>query len=148
MSQARQGLEEGEDRGTEERGLDCTTTGGGAYHSRSWRQNKREKGREKGRKEGERLRERGQTTCTHSGGIAYVSVLECVAAGGDFDRCRTRVAQLSTEEGRTGGERSTAELLKETRLRSWVCKGGLREGHGIKKVGQTHVGPFPVFAKF
>lgn len=112
------------------------------------RQNKREEGRGKGRKEGERLRERGQTTCIYAGGIVYVSVLECVAAGGHFDRCGTCVAQLCTEEGRTGGERNTAELPKEMRLRSWVCKGGLREGNGIKKVGQTHVGPFPVFAKF
>ena len=66
----------------------------------------------------------------------YASVLECVAAGGDLDRCGTRVAQLCTEEGRTrGGVGSTAELLKEKRLRSWVCKGGLRGRHGIKKVG-------------
>ena len=112
------------------------------------RQNKREEGREKGRKEGERLRERGQTTCIYAGGIVYISVLECVAAGGHFDRCGTCVAQLCTEEGRTGGERNTSELPKEMRLRSWVCKGVLREGNGIKKVGQTHVGPFPVFAKF
>ena len=86
-----------------EGGLACATWRNSLSHSRKGRQKKREKGREQGRKEGARLRERGQTTCIHSGRIVYASVLECVAAGGDFDRCGTHVAQLCTEEGRTGG---------------------------------------------
>ena len=91
---------------------------------------KREKGREQGRKEGERLREGGQTTCSHSGRTVYASVLECVAAGGDLDRCGTRVAQLCTEEGRTRGggehcgaaEREEAKILGVQGRASWVTR--------------------------
>lgn len=78
----------------------------------------------------------------------YVSILECVAAGGHSDRCGTCVAQLHTREGKSRGERNITELPEEMRLRSWVCQGGLGEGNSTKKIGQTHVTPFAVFAKF
>ena len=110
-----------------EGGLACATWRNSLSHSRKGRQKKREKGREQGRKEGARLRERGQTTCIHSGRIVYASVLECVAAGGDFDRCGPHVAQLCTEEGRTGGgeehcgaaERDEAKILGVQGRASW-----------------------------
>lgn len=93
-------------------------------------------------REREREREKERGTCAYSGRIVYVSILECVAEG-HFDRCGTCV-----EEGRMGGGRNIAELQKKMSLRSWVCRQGLGEGNGIKKVGETHVVPFAVFAKF
>lgn len=47
-----------------------------------------------------------------------------------------------------GEERNTAELQKERRLRSRVCKWGFGEGNGIKRVGKTHTMPAAVFVKF
>lgn len=80
----------------------------------------------------------------------YVSVSECVAAGGHFDRCGTCVAQLCTEEGRPGG--GVGDISRAAKKRSSSDPGYAGEGLGresdIKKTGQTHVVPLAAFAKF
>ena len=102
-------------------------------------------------RERERERERGRESPhahTREELCVCESTLECIA-GGHFDRCGTCAAQLCAEEGRLGWgeERNIAELQKERRLRSQVCKWGLGEGNSIKRVRKTHIMPAAVFAK-
>ena len=130
MSQAGQSLEEGVERGTRRGRLGlCDVEGQPITAGRG----DRKKGeRERARKEGGREIKRGRADhmLTLRKNSLYASVLECVAAGGDLDRCGTRVAQLCTEEGRTRGggehcgaaEREEAKILGVQGRASWVTR--------------------------
>lgn len=51
--------------------------------------------------------------------------------------------------GRTGGEKNTGlSCQKEMRLRSWVCKGGLREENGNRRLMKAHINISVSFSNF